>query len=138
MQTISAKAAAALDVELMSSGAFSIDQLMELAGLSVSQAGGPIILSCLHHMSSNPISSPSLSRSASQQGSTDPVGSAVPETMAGDPYPRHQHGLVLIRRSEVTASSPARHLRHYGYHPAVYYPKPGKNELYQVSGDTIH
>ena len=38
-QTISAKAAAALDAELMSTGAFSIDQLMELAGLSVSQAG---------------------------------------------------------------------------------------------------
>jgi hypothetical protein len=38
-QTLGAKAAAALDKELMSSGAFSIDQLMELAGLSVSQAG---------------------------------------------------------------------------------------------------
>ncbi|KJR86130.1 NADHX epimerase [Sporothrix schenckii 1099-18] len=38
LKTISAKAAAALDKELMSSGAFSIDQLMELAGLSVSQA----------------------------------------------------------------------------------------------------
>jgi NAD(P)H-hydrate repair Nnr-like enzyme with NAD(P)H-hydrate epimerase domain len=38
-QTLSAKSAAALDQELMSSGAFSIDQLMELAGLSVSQAG---------------------------------------------------------------------------------------------------
>lgn len=37
-QTISAKSAAALDQELMSTGAFSIDQLMELAGLSVSQA----------------------------------------------------------------------------------------------------
>lgn len=37
-QTLGAKAAAALDQELMSSGAFSIDQLMELAGLSVSQA----------------------------------------------------------------------------------------------------
>ncbi|KAF2279612.1 apolipo protein A-I binding protein-like protein, partial [Westerdykella ornata] len=36
--TLSAKAAAALDQELMSTGAFSIDQLMELAGLSVSQA----------------------------------------------------------------------------------------------------
>jgi NAD(P)H-hydrate epimerase len=31
-------AAAELDEELMSSGAFSLDQLMELAGLSVSQA----------------------------------------------------------------------------------------------------
>lgn len=38
-QTIGAKAAAALDKELMSTGAFSIDQLMELAGLSVSQVG---------------------------------------------------------------------------------------------------
>lgn len=39
IQTISAKNAAALDKDLMSVGAFSIDQLMELAGLSVSQAG---------------------------------------------------------------------------------------------------
>ncbi|KAF2492724.1 meiotically up-regulated gene 182 protein [Lophium mytilinum] len=38
LRTLSAKSAAALDKELMSSGAFSIDQLMELAGLSVSQA----------------------------------------------------------------------------------------------------
>ena len=38
-QTLSAEKAAALDKELMSDGAFSIDQLMELAGLSVSQAG---------------------------------------------------------------------------------------------------
>jgi len=38
MKTISAKNAAALDKDLMSVGAFSIDQLMELAGLSVSQA----------------------------------------------------------------------------------------------------
>ena len=26
----------------------------------------------------------------------------------------------------------ARHLRHYGYHPTVYYPKRPKNELYLV------
>lgn len=39
VQTLGAKAAAALDQELMSTGAFSIDQLMELAGLAVSQAG---------------------------------------------------------------------------------------------------
>jgi len=37
-KTLSAKNAAALDKDLMSVGAFSIDQLMELAGLSVSQA----------------------------------------------------------------------------------------------------
>ena len=39
-QTLGPKAAAELDKDLMSeSGGFSIDQLMELAGLSVSQAG---------------------------------------------------------------------------------------------------
>ncbi|KAK9371728.1 YjeF N-terminal domain-containing protein [Lipomyces chichibuensis] len=35
---LSAKGAAALDAELMSSGGFSLDQLMELAGLSCAQA----------------------------------------------------------------------------------------------------
>ena len=39
VKTLSAKNAAALDKDLMSIGAFSLDQLMELAGLSVSQAG---------------------------------------------------------------------------------------------------
>ncbi|KAK6464773.1 YjeF N-terminal domain-containing protein [Scheffersomyces coipomensis] len=37
-KTLSAKAASQLDQELMSTGAFSIDQLMELAGLAVAQA----------------------------------------------------------------------------------------------------
>jgi len=27
----------------------------------------------------------------------------------------------------------ARHLAQYGYNPSVYYPKQGKNELYEVS-----
>lgn len=38
LKTLNAKNATALDKELMSIGAFSLDQLMELAGLSVSQA----------------------------------------------------------------------------------------------------
>lgn len=46
LQFLGAQAAAALDRELMSSGAFSIDQLMELAGLSVSQAGTAILCHC--------------------------------------------------------------------------------------------
>ena len=56
LQTLSAKAAAALDKELMSSGAFSIDQLMELAGLSVSQAGAyaAYLLSYLLHSAGQP------------------------------------------------------------------------------------
>lgn len=37
-KTLSAKAAAQLDQELMSTGAYSIDQLMELAGLAVAKA----------------------------------------------------------------------------------------------------
>ncbi|KAJ2896491.1 hypothetical protein MKZ38_005479 [Zalerion maritima] len=47
-KTLSAKAAAALDKELMSTSAFSIDQLMELAGLSVSQAGGDGLVAARH------------------------------------------------------------------------------------------
>ncbi|KAI1140910.1 YjeF N-terminal domain-like protein [Hypoxylon sp. FL0543] len=90
--TLSAKAAAALDKELMSTGAFSIDQLMELAGLSVSQVvyrvhppnkGNRVLVAC------------------------------GPGNNGGD-------GLVA-----------ARHLRHYGYQPAIYYPKRSKNDLYQ-------
>ncbi|KAI9676104.1 MAG: hypothetical protein M1817_000848 [Caeruleum heppii] len=37
-QTLSARNAAALDKDLMTAGGFSLDQLMELAGLAVSQA----------------------------------------------------------------------------------------------------
>ncbi|KAJ5360420.1 hypothetical protein N7517_009611 [Penicillium concentricum] len=70
LKAISAKDAASLDKDLMETGGWSLDQLMELAGLSVSQAGGD--------------------------------------------------GLVA-----------ARHLAHFGYTPSVYYPKQGKNELYQ-------
>ncbi|KAL7620896.1 hypothetical protein AAE478_008206 [Parahypoxylon ruwenzoriense] len=92
IKTLSAKAATALDKELMTTGAFSIDQLMELAGLSVSQVvyrvhplnmGGRVLVAC------------------------------GPGNNGGD-------GLVA-----------ARHLRHYGYQPAIYYPKRSKNELYQ-------
>ncbi|KAI0475856.1 YjeF N-terminal domain-like protein [Xylariaceae sp. FL0804] len=92
IKTLSAKAAAALDQELMSTGAFSIDQLMELAGLSVSQVvyrvhppskGKRILVAC------------------------------GPGNNGGD-------GLVA-----------ARHLRHYGYQPSIYYPKRSKNDLYQ-------
>ena len=38
-KTLGPQNAAKLDEELMSSGGFSVDQLMELAGLSVAQAG---------------------------------------------------------------------------------------------------
>ncbi|TPX11075.1 uncharacterized protein E0L32_007936 [Thyridium curvatum] len=94
-KTLTGKAAAALDKELMSTCAFSIDQLMELAGLSVSQVvyrvhppnkGRRVLVAC-------------------GPGNNADVG--------GD-------GLVA-----------ARHLRHYGYEPSIYYPKRSKYELYQ-------
>jgi NAD(P)H-hydrate epimerase len=44
LKAISAKDAASLDKDLMEMGGWSLDQLMELAGLSVSQAG-----MCSHH-----------------------------------------------------------------------------------------
>ncbi|KAF4814312.1 NAD(P)H-hydrate epimerase [Colletotrichum tropicale] len=92
LKTLSAKAAAALDKELMSTGAFSIDQLMELAGLSVSQA-----VYRVHPLSKGP----------------NILVACGPGNNGGD-------GLVA-----------ARHLRHYGYKPSIYYPKRSKNELYQ-------
>jgi NAD(P)H-hydrate repair Nnr-like enzyme with NAD(P)H-hydrate epimerase domain len=51
IKTLGAKAAAALDQELMSTGAFSLDQLMELAGLAVSQAGELLNSSVTSYMS---------------------------------------------------------------------------------------
>ncbi|KAL2148280.1 hypothetical protein VTH82DRAFT_2428 [Thermothelomyces myriococcoides] len=92
LKTLSAKAAAALDRELMSTGAFSIDQLMELAGLSVSQV--------VHR-----VHPPSKGKRI--------LVAVGPGNNGGD-------GLVA-----------ARHLRHYGYQPAIYYPKRPKNDLYQ-------
>lgn len=92
LRTIGPKAAAALDEELMSSGAFSIDQLMELAGLAVSQA---------MYALSPPSKSPNV------------LVACGPGNNGGD-------GLVA-----------ARHLHHFGYTPTMYFPKQGKNELYQ-------
>ena len=92
LRTLGPKAAAALDEELMSSGAFSIDQLMELAGLAVSQA---------MYALSPPSKSPRI------------LVACGPGNNGGD-------GLVA-----------ARHLHHFGYKPTMYFPKQGKNELYQ-------
>ncbi|RDL40829.1 NAD(P)H-hydrate epimerase [Venustampulla echinocandica] len=91
MKTLSAKNAAALDKDLMSIGGFSLDQLMELAGLSVSQA--------VYRLKS-------------------PIGGRRILVVCG---PGNNGGDGLVA---------ARHLWHYGYKPVIYYPKPGKNELY--------
>ncbi|KAL4884169.1 YjeF N-terminal domain-containing protein [Aspergillus karnatakaensis] len=91
LKALSSKDAASLDQDLMEEGGFSLDQLMELAGLSVAQAvyrvhppsaGKKILVIC------------------------------GPGNNGGD-------GLVA-----------ARHLSHFGYKPSIYYPKPGKKDLY--------
>ncbi|KAF7712247.1 NAD(P)H-hydrate epimerase [Penicillium ucsense] len=94
LRALSAKDAASLDKDLMdvNVGGWSLDQLMELAGLSVSQAVWKM----------QPLS----------QGKRVLVVCG-PGNNGGD-------GLVA-----------ARHLKHYGYEPTIYYPKEGKNELYQ-------
>ncbi|CAN3503097.1 NAD(P)H-hydrate epimerase [Diutina catenulata] len=93
LKTISAKAAAALDGELMSSGSFSIDQLMELAGLAVAQA---------------------IYRQYPPTSATNEVVVLVgPGNNGGD-------GLVA-----------ARHLKLWGYSPAIYYPKQPAKDLYR-------
>ncbi|KAL1630384.1 hypothetical protein SLS56_004911 [Neofusicoccum ribis] len=112
MMTLSAKNAAELDKELMSSGAFSIDQLMELAGLSVSQAG---IRSIFQRPGQQEINqTPVFKLHPLSQGKRILVACG-PGNNGGD-------GLVA-----------ARHLWHYGYQPTVYYPKQSKNELYQAA-----
>ncbi|KFZ03542.1 hypothetical protein V502_10859 [Pseudogymnoascus sp. VKM F-4520 (FW-2644)] len=112
MKTLSAKSAAALDQDLMTIGAFSIDQLMELAGLSVSQAvyrlhppsrGRRILVAC----------GPGNNGDRPLQQSHWSVEYTDVISEGGD-------GLVA-----------ARHLWHYGYKPTIYYPKQSKNELYQ-------
>ncbi|KAL1980399.1 hypothetical protein VTN96DRAFT_4185 [Rasamsonia emersonii] len=92
LKAISPKDAAALDKDLMEVGGFSLDQLMELAGLSVSQA-----VYRFHPLSKG----------------KNVLVVCGPGNNGGD-------GLVA-----------ARHLAHYGYNPSVYYPKQGKNELYE-------
>jgi len=99
LRTLSAKAAAALDRELMSTGAFSIDQLMELAGLSVSQAVYRV----------------------------HPPNKGRRILIAVGPGNNGGDGLVA-----------ARHLRHYGYQPTIYYPKQPKNDLYQRLAKQLH
>ncbi|KAJ6164575.1 AI-BP family protein [Penicillium chermesinum] len=89
LKAISAKDAASLDKDLMEIGGWSLDQLMELAGLSVSQAGKYL---------------------------------AAPELQDYSAGPGNNGGDGLVA---------ARHLAQYGYNPSVYYPKQGKNELYQ-------
>lgn len=96
----------------MSTGAFSIDQLMELAGLSVSQVvyrvhplnkGNRVLVAC------------GPGNNGKAPGNNSNSTQNLHAYLGGD-------GLVA-----------ARHLRQYGYQPTIYYPKRSKSDLYQVS-----
>ncbi|KAE8381429.1 YjeF N-terminal domain-containing protein [Aspergillus bertholletiae] len=92
LKAISSKDAASLDKDLMEIGGWSLDQLMELAGLSVSQAVYRV----------------------------HPPSSGMNILVVCGPGNNGGDGLVA-----------ARHLAQYGYKPSIYYPKEGKNDLYQ-------
>ncbi|GKZ18326.1 hypothetical protein AbraIFM66951_000883 [Aspergillus brasiliensis] len=112
LKAISSKDAASLDKDLMEIGGWSLDQLMELAGLSVSQAG------------ENETPSPTtLTPGILTSQSTAFIHQARPFTT--------QQNNILNLVSGGDGLVAARHLAHYGYKPSIYYPKQGKNELYQ-------
>ncbi|CAH0022846.1 unnamed protein product [Clonostachys rhizophaga] len=99
----------------MSTCAFSIDQLMELAGLSVSQAGKVVVL---------------------DQAKGCVTGTNIPTTKYSGSIPlRRVLGFWLPVALGITVGGDglvaARHLFHYGYSPTIFYPKRSKNELYQ-------
>lgn len=99
MQYLSAADAAALDADLMASPGFSIDQLMELAGLAVATAA-------VEHLGDK----------------RRVLVLCGPGNNGGD-------GLVA-----------ARHLKHFGFEPVVYYPRTGHSDearrLFGVRGRT--
>ena len=119
----------------MEIGGWSLDQLMELAGLSVSQAGENAI------PSSNNVEPGTLTSQSTvfirqarvrmfwlSVAQETTVGLIRPFTSLGH---RTNNGFNLLPGGDGLVA--ARHLAHYGYKPSVYYPKQGKNELYQVS-----
>eukprot|EP00934_Nitzschia_sp_Nitz4_P007078 Nitzschia sp. Nitz4//scaffold17_size182527//58748//60533//NITZ4_001844-RA/size182527-snap-gene-0.291-mRNA-1//-1//CDS//3329539310//7068//frame0 len=102
---LDAKDAAALDQELMSTPGFTLEQLMELAGLSVAEA--------VYHVLSSPLQDQQLPSSSSSSSKDGPIVVVCgPGNNGGD-------GLVA-----------ARHLVHFGFPCVVVYPKPTNHTHY--------
>lgn len=103
---ITSAEAKAIDAELMGpEGAFSLDQLMELAGLSVAQA-----LSSLY-----------------------PLGPALPHDANGVKQKRdNERVLVCCGPGNQGGDGlvAARHLHHFGYAPSIFYPKESSGEIF--------
>ena len=95
LRALSAAEATAIDIELMSVPGFSIDQLMELAGLSCAEA--------IHRFTAARVSTSSAV--LTEKPKLSALIFAGPGNNGGD-------GLVA-----------ARHLFHFGWSPTVYYPK---------------
>jgi NAD(P)H-hydrate epimerase len=111
MRYLSQEEAQTIDVELMSTPGFSIDQLMELAGLSVAAA----LQKAYPHSSPSP--APDGSGGSGGSGFRRVLVVAGPGNNGGD-------GLVA-----------ARHLRHFGYSPTVVWPKrPSSRPLFDNLG----
>ncbi|KAK6360464.1 hypothetical protein TWF730_006606 [Orbilia blumenaviensis] len=93
VKTLGAQEAIELDKELMGpEGGYSLDQLMELAGLSV----------------------------ANTVYKVHPLSNGERILVLCGPGNNGGDGLVA-----------ARHLWHYGYKPTIYFPKKGKNEIFE-------
>ncbi|KAI9100482.1 YjeF N-terminal domain-containing protein [Phlyctochytrium arcticum] len=114
------KAAQTLDQELMdpARGGFSIDQLMELAGLSVASA-------IAHEYSPEKASKVLLVAGKHPLSSTNSLDKNVTCGIG----PGNNGGDALVA---------ARHLAHFGYTPTVYYPKRTDKPLFKNLITQIH
>lgn len=98
---VNADVAKLIDERLMSQPGFSIDQLMELAGYSVASAAHDFYMSSSSNVLAEKSENPKV------------LIFCGPGNNGGD-------GLVA-----------ARHLKHFGYQPLVYYPKVSSGQLFE-------